>query len=37
MRAGIFASAANPSGYAASRDWALMADWFDESYLRSVI
>lgn len=26
-----------PFGYAASRDWALMADWFDESYLRSTI
>ena len=26
-----------PFGFAASRDWAFMADWFDESYLRSVI
>lgn len=27
----------SPFGYAASRDWAFMADWFDESYLRSVV
>ena len=26
-----------PFGFAASRDWAFMADWFDESYLRTAV